>query len=68
MRLYRLLPVAVLVVAPLLAHPASAGPCNTTNNLPYNGSVVVCENQPGCLIYENSSSDIHRQVPICISR
>jgi hypothetical protein len=68
MRVFRLLPVAALVAAPMLAGPASAGPCVTATNLPYHGGAIVCENQPGCLIYENSGSDIHRQVPVCISR
>jgi hypothetical protein len=65
-RLFRLVPVAALVLAPMLSSPASAAPCNTTTGLPFNGSVIVCVNHNGCLVYQNSGSDIHIQTPICI--
>ncbi len=68
MRLVRLLPVAALVTAPLLAHPASAGPCVDTAALTSHARVVVCENQPGCLLTEDSSSDFHEQNTICVTR
>ena len=66
MRIARLLPVAALVIAPMLTHPASADPCNLTTGLPANGAVIVCVNHNGCLIYQNSGSDIHMQTPICL--
>jgi hypothetical protein len=66
MRLIRLLPVAALVAAPLLSHPASAEPCNLTTGLPAHGAVIVCVNSNGCFLYENSGSDIHIQKPVCV--
>ncbi len=66
MRLLRLLPVAALVLAPMLTHPASAEPCNLTTGLPANGAVIVCVDHNDCLIYENSASDLHAQTPVCL--
>jgi hypothetical protein len=66
MRLARLLSVAALVLAPMLARSASAGPCDTAYRLPANTSVTVCVAENDCLLYQDSSSDLYLQTPICL--